>query len=123
MNHQHFTSDQIAQALRDSDGLISYTAQKLNCSYSTVINYLERYPELKKIREELDEKNLDVSENQLFKQIKDGNSAAIFFHLKCKGKHRGYIERSEIEHSGSMKFTEEKRSETIEKIKDSLLNE
>jgi hypothetical protein len=38
---------------------------------------------------------LDFSESQLHKQIKEGNTAATIFHLKTKGKKRGYVEKDE----------------------------
>ena len=42
----------------------------------------------------------------LFKQIKNGNITGQIFYLKTKGKHRGYIEKTQIqqETSGSIQF-------------------
>lgn len=48
----------------------------------------------------LQESLLDFSESMLMKNIQSGKEASIFFHLKTKGKKRGYIERQEIDHSG-----------------------
>jgi hypothetical protein len=45
---------------------------------------------------EATEKDLDFTESQLKKNIKSGKEASIFFHLKCKGKSRGWIERQEF---------------------------
>ncbi len=45
---------------------------------------------------------MDFAESQLYKQIKEGSTAATIFYLKTKGKKRGYIERQEIEHNGSV---------------------
>jgi len=33
------------------------------------------------------------------KQIQEGQTAATIFYLKTKGKARGYVERSEIDHT------------------------
>lgn len=41
--------------------------------------------------------SLDHSEYELVKQINKGNITAIIFHLKTKGKGRGYVEGSEID--------------------------
>lgn len=42
---------------------------------------------------------LDFAESELFKQIKEGNITGVIFFLKTKGKKRGYIERSEFDHT------------------------
>jgi hypothetical protein len=45
---------------------------------------------------------LDFAESQLHKQIQSGEVSSTIFYLKTKGKKRGYVERSEVDHSGSM---------------------
>jgi hypothetical protein len=45
---------------------------------------------------EINERDLDYTESQLKKNIKAGKEASIFFHLKCKGKARGWVERQEV---------------------------
>ena len=40
---------------------------------------------------------LDYAESQLFKQVAKGDTTAVIFLLKCKGKKRGYIERAEMD--------------------------
>ncbi len=42
--------------------------------------------------DELMEENIDYVEQQLMKNIIEQKEASIFFFLKTKGKHRGYIE-------------------------------
>ncbi|MGI9556069.1 MAG: hypothetical protein ACR2M9_04335, partial [Cyanophyceae cyanobacterium] len=38
----------------------------------------------------------DFVESQLYNQIKDGNTTATIFYMKCKMRERGYIEKQEI---------------------------
>lgn len=99
-NKRHYTVKQVSDALKESHGFLSVAAERLDCAYQTVRNYINRYKSLQNLMESLDEKELDFSESKLLSQIKEGNTTAIIFHLKCKGKNRGYIERQELEHTG-----------------------
>ncbi len=90
----------IEKALREAKGFLSVVADRLGCTYQTVCNYISRYEQLQKVQEEINEKMIDFSENKLLSQINEGNTTAIIFHLKCKGKKRGYVERQELEHTG-----------------------
>ena len=40
---------------------------------------------------------LDFAEKQLYTQIAENNTTATIFFLKTKGKHRGYIEKTEVD--------------------------
>ncbi len=93
---ERYTVEQVGKALRESAGLRSVAAKKLGCSPSTVLNYLTRHSQLLEVEAEAVEANLDRAEAKLMKKIDQGNMAAICFFLKCKGKHRGYVERTEI---------------------------
>lgn len=97
---EHFTVKQVGDALKEARGFLSVAADRLGCTYQTIRNYINRHKTLQEILEALDEKEVDFSESKLLSQIKEGNITAIIFHLKCKGKKRGYIERNEVEHTG-----------------------
>lgn len=45
----------------------------------------------------LDEEVIDFAENALYRKIADGDTTSIIFFLKTKGRHRGYIERTEVD--------------------------
>jgi len=49
--------------------------------------------------EELKEALLDWAESQLHNEIKRRNTPALFFFLKCMGKHRGWQEYAKIDHT------------------------
>lgn len=42
------------------------------------------------------ERFVDFAEDALVKKISKGDTTAIIFALKTKGKHRGYVERNEL---------------------------
>jgi hypothetical protein len=47
--------------------------------------------------ESIDDIILDFAEKQLYTQISENNTTATIFFLKTKGKHRGYVEKTEID--------------------------
>lgn len=90
------SDEQIEKALRATGGFYSLAAQRLGCSDKTISRRVEKRPKLKTALAEICDKKLDVAEASLMKAIANGESWAVCFYLKCKGKHRGYVERSEI---------------------------
>ena len=89
------TVRQVEKALLATHGLRAEAARKLKCSPSTITKFIKRHPDLEKTIEEAVEANIDFAESQLFENIKAGKEPSIFFYLKCKAKHRGYVEREQ----------------------------
>ena len=51
---------------------------------------------------EIEESITDRYEKMLLQQCEEGNVQATIFYLKTKGRKRGYTEKTEIKHSGSI---------------------
>ncbi len=96
-NRPRFTVAKVQEALRQSAGIRSGAAKLLGCAPNTIKNYIDRHPGLAEVEAEILDVNLDVAETKLQTAIREGNLTAIIFYLKCKGKERGYTERSQIE--------------------------
>ena len=88
--------EKIAEALRASGGFLSAAGKMLGITGRGVGYRVNRSEYLQQVVSESKSKNLDIAESALIKLIKSGNIAAICFYLKCQGKHRGYVERSEV---------------------------
>jgi hypothetical protein len=86
----------LIEALREADGNMASVARKFNCHRSLVWQSVDGDPKLRELTEELTETFIDIAESELFKQIREGNTAAIIFFLKTKARHRGYSERLEL---------------------------
>ena len=89
------------QALEKSLGVVTSACKSVGINRSTHYEWMKTDEEYKKEVEDVENVALDFAESQLHKQIKEGNTAGTIFYLKTKGKKRGYIEKSEIEHSGN----------------------
>lgn len=92
-----YTMEQVAAALVDTKGMVTLTARRLGCTPKIVYQYLERYPELKTIRDEQIEVMGDEVELALYDEaVEKRNIAALIFLAKTKFKARGYVERTEV---------------------------
>lgn len=98
-----FAPEKVARAIRDANGLLSFAAQALGLSRRSVLNYVDRYACCKEAVDEAREAFVDVGESKFMKAIAREEPWAIAMQLKTIGKHRGYIERQQIEQSGTVK--------------------
>ena len=85
----------IILAYEKKAGNLSATATALGVSRQTLYDWRKEFPILKSKMEDVEESILDFTESKLLEAIQDGNLTAIIFHLKTKGKERGYVERIE----------------------------
>lgn len=90
------------EALHTAFGNISKACIACGVSRMWYYDNIEKDEDFKKHCENIDEYIIDTVENCLLDQIKEGNSTSTIFYLKTKGKKRGYIEKQEIEHSGTI---------------------
>lgn len=71
-------------------------ARRLNCSRQTVMNYFEKYPELKQSFEHEDDVMLEIAESNALRLLNEGDAKMTMFVLETKGKNRGWSKRTEI---------------------------
>jgi hypothetical protein len=90
------------KALESSLGIVTGACKKVGISRQTHYRWLEEDAEYKKAVESISDIALDFAESQLHQQIMEGNVASTIFYLKTKGKRRGYVERTELEHTGEL---------------------
>jgi hypothetical protein len=91
-----YTDGQIIDALTRSRGMVYVAARLLDCSPLTIKKRIEVSD---KVRETVDaqaELFVDTAELKLIESVNNGDSWAIQFALKTKGRSRGYVERQEI---------------------------
>lgn len=95
------------ETFKKTFGNVSQTCKVLELDRSTYYKWLKEDESFKIEVESVEPKELflDFTESKLVEKINTGDTTAIIFTLKTKGKSRGYIERKEIEHQGGIEST------------------
>lgn len=84
------------EALEKSLGNVTMASKMLNMSRNTHYTWMNEDEDYRNEVNSLDDLVLDFAESQLHKKIKNGDTTAIIFFMKTKGKRRGYVERQEV---------------------------
>lgn len=94
------SKDEIVASIKKHDGKISYVAKELGCCHTTLLDYMDRHPDVKLVRQEAQKsylnKRLDVCESVLDvlagKVHTDPGHAlkSAMYTLNNLGKERGY---------------------------------
>lgn len=90
------------QALEKSLGIVTIAAKEIGIDRRTHYRWLSTDKPYADAVESIADIALDFAESQLHKQIKEGEVSSTIFFLKTKGKKRGYVEKTEMEHSGNV---------------------
>ena len=93
---EHYTRQQMIDALRATKGMVFLAAKQLGCSHTTVYRYIERYTSVRAEKEYQEGQFGDMAELKLYNAVNEEQAWAIQFALRTKFKNRGYIERQEI---------------------------
>lgn len=81
------------EALAAAAGIVLTACESVNVSRSTYYRWYKEDAAFAERVDEISEEQLDFVEGKLLKSIKDGDTTAIIFYLKTKGKKRGYSEK------------------------------
>jgi len=93
------------EALEKSLGIVTTACKSVGISRETHYRWLREDEQYKDAVDDISDVALDFAESQLHKQIQNGEVSSTIFYLKTKGKKRGYVERQEIDNSGSLSIT------------------
>jgi hypothetical protein len=90
------------EALTKSLGIVTHACGDVKISRSTYYMWLREDKDFAAEVADIDDIAVDFAESKLHELISNGETAAVIFYMKTKGKKRGYVERQELAHSGSM---------------------
>jgi hypothetical protein len=96
MGEQRYKTEDIINALKATNGLVSLAAEILRCSPQTIYN---RAKSVKSVQEAIEDSRMaliDYAELALRSAVINQQPWAVAFVLKTIGKNRGYVERQEI---------------------------
>lgn len=92
------TKEQMLEAIQNSQGLVSKIQRHLkaitgeNICWEATERHIHRWQETEAAVKAEKEAMLDVAENQIYKELLNGDTATAKWYLKMKGKERGYEE-------------------------------
>ena len=90
------TKEQLLEAIEGSQGLVSKIQRKLmaaigeKISWDAVDRLVHKYPAAEDAVKAEKEAMLDIAENNIFKDMVNGDTATSKWYLRMKGKERGY---------------------------------
>jgi len=91
-----YTTEQIINALKATNGLISLAARRLGCSKVTIYNRAKKVQSVADVIEDARDEMVDLAELALRKSVLNGEPWSVAMVLKTLGKSRGYVERQEV---------------------------
>ena len=89
------SKERMISALEKNGGLITLTARTLGISRQAIHKRIADCDDLREKLQEIRALDLDISEAELRKAIRDGHGWAVKFILQSLGRDRGYVTRSE----------------------------
>ena len=87
-------------ALQKTLGVVTPACKSVDISRETFYKWVREDEEFASRVKEMPEIALDFVESKHYQLINDGNPANIIFHLKTKGKGRGYQENMDVTSEG-----------------------
>lgn len=88
--------EKLLNSLKECSGIVTFACEKVGLSRQTFYRWYRDDSEFKERADAINELQIDIAEASLLKKIQKGDTTAIIFYLKTKGKSRGYTERKEI---------------------------
>ena len=97
------TKEQMIEAIQGSQGLVSKIQRKLEAilgekiSWDTTEKWIHKWEEAETAVKNEKEAMLDIAENNIFKDMVNGDTATSKWYLRMKGKERGYEDTPTIQ--------------------------
>lgn len=104
----NLTKDEVLEAIRGSNGIITNVQRKLEASrgqrisWDTTAKYVDKWEETKTALQSEKEAVLDMAEHNILKDIIDRHDVGTSkWYLRMKGKERGYEDTAKLQLDGT----------------------
>ena len=101
------SKEQMLEAIQGSQGLVSKIQRKLEAilgekiSWDTTEKWIHKWEEAETAVKNEKEAMLDIAENNIFKDMVNGDTATSKWYLRMKGKERGYEDTAKLQLDGT----------------------
>lgn len=84
------------EAFAQSRGIVAPACRAVSITRQSYYNWIASDASFAESVEAIRQEQIDTVESALLNKIDDGDTTAVIFYLKTKGKERGYSERTEL---------------------------
>ncbi len=84
------------ECLKEAGGMATVAADNAGINFATYRRWVNSDPEFAEAVEEPQERTTDYVESKLLQRIEDGDTTAMIFYLKTKGRKRGWSEKHNL---------------------------
>lgn len=94
-NDDNALKQSFLEALKESEGVLQGACDAIGISRKTALRWRKADPDFNQdVVDIMKDYQIDLVESKLMERIKAGDTTAIIFYLKTKGKNRGYSEKA-----------------------------
>jgi hypothetical protein len=105
-------------ALKHSMGIVTPALEMINLSRSVYYNWLKTDPGFREEVNAIEESRYDFVETKMVERINAGSDTMLIWYSKTKMKHRGFIERTEVEVTNTPAFVVKPEQKGVNKVMD-----
>ena len=98
-NSDNIKKKAMIEALTKCLGIVTVACKEVDIARQTHYRWMQEDEDYKKAVDDVADVALDFAESKLHKQIEKEDTTATIFYLKTKGKKRGYIEKTDMDHT------------------------
>ena len=106
------------EALKHSMAIVTPALEMIGLPRSVYYNWLKTDPGFREEVANIEESRYDFVETKMMNRINEGSDTMLIWYSKTKMKHRGFIERTEVEVTNTPAFVVKPEQKGVNKVMD-----